>query len=86
MFSFLMAGSFRNIGWKFYLCFIVLSGVFAIVAFFFLPDTRGLAIEEIAVLFGDGTGTGLYQVPTPEVGSGVATKNGAVVEKRVENA
>lgn len=42
-----------NIGWKFYLCFIIPAYLFAIFCFFFYPDTRGLALEEIAALFGD---------------------------------
>jgi hypothetical protein len=75
---------FRNIGWKFYLCFIVLSGLFAIYCFFFFPDTRGLPIEEIALLFGDATE--VYQVATAEEESEVANKADGVFEKTIENA
>ncbi|KAJ5621156.1 MFS transporter SP family sugar:H+ symporter [Penicillium lagena] len=45
--------AFANIGWKFYLCFIIPAYAFALFCFFFYPDTRGLALEEIAALFGD---------------------------------
>ncbi|KAK6373317.1 hypothetical protein LTS17_008337 [Exophiala oligosperma] len=45
--------AFENIGWKFYLCFIIPAYLFAIACFLFFPDTRGLALEEIGALFGD---------------------------------
>jgi len=44
---------FRNIGWKFYLCFIIPGYIFAVCAWLFFPDTRHLALEEIAAIFGD---------------------------------
>jgi hypothetical protein len=43
----------RNIGWKFYLCFIIPGYIFAVCAWLFFPDTRHLALEEIAAIFGD---------------------------------
>ena len=46
-----MLGS--NIGWKFYLCFIIPGVVTAIGIFLYFPDTKGLALEEVAALFGD---------------------------------
>ena len=45
--------AFANIGWKFYLAFIIPAYLFAIVAWFFYPNTKGLALEEIAAIFGD---------------------------------
>ncbi|OQV06735.1 hypothetical protein CLAIMM_11266 isoform 1 [Cladophialophora immunda] len=45
--------AFANIGWRYYLVFIILSGISAIVIFFVWPDTRGVPLEEIAALFGD---------------------------------
>lgn len=45
--------AFKNISWKFYLCFIIPAYLFAIVCWFFYPNTKGLALEEIAALFGD---------------------------------
>ena len=45
--------AFKNIGWKFYLAFIIPGYLFAIVAYFYYPETRGLPLEEIAALFGD---------------------------------
>lgn len=42
-----------KIGWKFYLCFIIPGYIFAVGAWFLLPDTRHLPLEEIAAIFGD---------------------------------
>lgn len=47
--------AFATIKWKFYLCFIIPAYLFAIVCFFVYPNTKGLALEEIAALFGDET-------------------------------
>jgi hypothetical protein len=46
---------YREITWKFYLCFIIPAFIFAIVCAIWYPNTRGLALEEIAALFGDQT-------------------------------
>lgn len=45
--------AFANIGWKFYLCFIIPGTVGAVWMFFWFPDTRGLPLEEVADIFGD---------------------------------
>ena len=45
--------AFANIGWKFFLVFIIISGLGAIWAFFVLPETKGVPLEEIAAIFGD---------------------------------
>lgn len=45
--------AFANIGWKFYLCFIVPGTVFVCWLLYWYPDTRGLPLEEIAGIFGD---------------------------------
>lgn len=42
-----------TIGWKFWLVFIVISGLGAIVLFFVLPETKGMTLEQIGRLFGD---------------------------------
>ena len=49
--------AFATIKWKFYLCFIIPAYLFAILCFFVYPNTKGLALEEIAALFGDETAT-----------------------------
>ncbi|KIX98818.1 uncharacterized protein Z520_05279 [Fonsecaea multimorphosa CBS 102226] len=45
--------AFANIGWKFFLLFIILSGLGAVWVWVFLPETKGVPLEEMAVLFGD---------------------------------
>ncbi|KAH0842641.1 MFS transporter, SP family, sugar:H+ symporter [Fonsecaea pedrosoi] len=47
------ATAFANIGWKFFLVFIIISGLGGIVAFFVIPETKGLPLEEISAIFGD---------------------------------
>lgn len=45
--------AFERIGWKFYLCFIIPGILSGIAIWIFFPDTKGLALEEVAALFGD---------------------------------
>lgn len=45
--------AFEQVGWKYYLVFIIIPWVGAFVFQKFLPETAGLSLEEIAVLFGD---------------------------------
>lgn len=47
------ATAFANIGWRFFLVFIIISGLGGIGAIFLLPETKGVPLEEIAALFGD---------------------------------
>ncbi|KAF2096436.1 MFS general substrate transporter [Rhizodiscina lignyota] len=47
------ATAFANIGWKFYLIFIIISGLGALLMYFVLPETKGIPLEEMAKLFGD---------------------------------
>ncbi|KIW92405.1 uncharacterized protein Z519_07389 [Cladophialophora bantiana CBS 173.52] len=73
-----------NIGWRFYLCFIILSLLFAIICFCFFPNSRGLAIEEMAVLFGDDAE--VYQIATPEDRSEAVAKDGGAFVEDIKNA
>ncbi|RFU33599.1 hypothetical protein B7463_g2768, partial [Scytalidium lignicola] len=45
--------AFASIGWKYYLLFIVITFLGLFIVIFFLPETKGLALEEIGALFGD---------------------------------
>lgn len=45
--------AFENIGWKFYLAFIIPGIISAILMWIFFPDTLGVPLEDIARLFGD---------------------------------
>ncbi|CAE6432422.1 unnamed protein product [Rhizoctonia solani] len=45
--------AFVNIGYRFYALFIALNLCTAIIVWAYFPETKGLSLEEIAVLFGD---------------------------------
>jgi len=51
----------RNIGWKFYLCFIIPGTIGGIIIWLFFPNTKGLPLEEIAAIFGDEDEIAVYQ-------------------------
>lgn len=44
--------AFANIGWKFFLVFIILSGIGAIWSWFGIPETKGIPLEEMNQVFG----------------------------------
>jgi hypothetical protein len=52
--------AFATIGWKFYLVFIIISGLGFFVVWWWLPETKGIPLEEMAKLFGD-TDIAVYQ-------------------------
>jgi len=41
-----------NVGWKFYLAFIVPGCLAAAGIWFYFPDTWGVPLEEVAAIFG----------------------------------
>lgn len=43
----------ENIGWKYYLPFIILTAISVVVVPLTFPDTRNMALEDIMTLFGD---------------------------------
>ena len=45
--------AFRNVGWRFFLVFIICPAFSVVVIYFFFPETKGLPLEEVARLFGD---------------------------------
>lgn len=47
--------AFANIGWKFFLVFIILSGIGAIWSWFGIPETKGIPLEEMNQVFGGET-------------------------------
>jgi len=44
---------YNDIGYLFYLVFIVCTAFAGVVYFFFLPETKGVTLEDISVSFGD---------------------------------
>ncbi|KAK5676907.1 hypothetical protein LTS10_010671 [Elasticomyces elasticus] len=44
---------FANVGWKFYLVMVIVTFVNIFIFAIFFPETKGLALEEIAARFGD---------------------------------
>jgi hypothetical protein len=47
----------QNVGWRYYALFIATNFAAAFVYFFFLPETKGKSLEEVAELFGDTLAT-----------------------------
>jgi MFS family permease len=54
------ATAFANIGWKFYLLFIIISGLGTVFVWWFLPETKNIPLEEMAKLFGDADDIAVY--------------------------
>ncbi|KIX01162.1 uncharacterized protein Z518_08887 [Rhinocladiella mackenziei CBS 650.93] len=52
--------AFKNIGWKFYLVFIIPGTIGGLIMLFFFPDTKGVPLEEIAAIFGDADEVAIY--------------------------
>lgn len=46
------ATAFAHIGWRFFLVFICVSAVGFVVLWFWLPETKGVPLEEMAAVFG----------------------------------
>lgn len=47
-----------NIGWRTFVIFAVLNAVFIPMVYFFYPETKGLELEDIPLLFSKGGFTG----------------------------
>jgi len=86
------ATAFANIGWKFFLIFIIISGLGAVWAWFYIPETRGVPLEEIAQLFGDSDEVmvfsedihidrGTHELIIDSHGTGAAGADGEVVHR-----
>jgi len=54
------ATAFANIGWKFYLLFIIISGLGTVFVYFVIPETKGIPLEEMAAIFGDTEDIAVY--------------------------
>lgn len=47
----------ETISWKFFLIFVISTGIFAIVFIVFYPETRNKTLEEMEGVFGDKVST-----------------------------
>ena len=56
--------AFNHIGWKFYLVFICLDICTFTLVFLVFPETKGLSLEEMNVLFGDDVAVKLVDART----------------------
>ncbi|KAL9563120.1 hypothetical protein ACKAV7_012862 [Fusarium commune] len=45
--------AFAEVGWKYYLVFIIVPLLSAPIMHFYFPETKGMSLEEIGVVFGD---------------------------------
>lgn len=50
--------SFENIGWRTFIVFAVLNAAFIPMVYFFYPETKGIELEDIPLLFAKGGITG----------------------------
>jgi hypothetical protein len=47
------ATAFANIGWKYFLVFVIVTLVSVVIMWFTFPETKGKSLEELAELFGE---------------------------------
>lgn len=45
--------AFAQVGWKYYLLFIILTAINIPLVWYYFPETKGLSLEEIGEKFGD---------------------------------
>lgn len=45
--------AFQNIGYKFWIILIILTTIYGVLVYLYLPETKGLTLEDISVVFGD---------------------------------
>lgn len=49
-----------NIGWKYFLIFVVLGVFYSFAQYPFIKETKGVPLEEIDAIFGDGENVAVY--------------------------
>ncbi|KAJ5080813.1 general substrate transporter [Penicillium angulare] len=58
--------AFAQVGWKYHLLFILLTAIQAPLLWIMLPETKGLALEEIGEKFGDHVAVHITQLASDE--------------------
>jgi len=46
--------AFDHVGWKYYLVFTITTSICVVIIYFYFPETKGTALEDVADIFGDG--------------------------------
>ncbi|KAI8712213.1 MFS domain-containing protein [Fusarium sp. LHS14.1] len=69
--------AFENVGWKYYLVFIILPWIGAFIMQRYFPETAGLSLEDIAVLFGDEAAVNENNEPANKSSEGSTIQEGA---------
>lgn len=79
--------AFKNIGWKYYIFFIVQAAIGGLVAFVWFPNTLGKPLEEVAALFGDSADVVVFQNDLDEsrFEDGIESKLAAISADEIEN-
>ncbi|KAF8139226.1 general substrate transporter [Mycena galopus ATCC 62051] len=62
------ATAFANIGWKYFLLFIVITSIGFVIMCFVLPETKKIPLEEMAKIFGDTEDILIYAAEDVEHG------------------
>ncbi|KAK4616777.1 MFS-type transporter oryC [Fulvia fulva] len=77
-----------NIGWKYYLAFIIPGTIGAVVMWIYCPDTLGKPLEETAALFGDQDEVAAYMrniaTDDPETGTSGKTEEQTFTIEKIE--
>lgn len=76
--------AFKNIGWKFWLILIILTAVYAVLVYLFLPETKGMTLEDISIVFGDPVELSFEQALTKEGAMGAGHRADGYAEDGLE--
>jgi MFS family permease len=58
--------AFAQVGWKYYLLFIILTAINIPLVWYYFPETKGLSLEEIGEKFGDEVAVHLTNITEEE--------------------
>ncbi|KAK3646212.1 hypothetical protein LTR56_007171 [Elasticomyces elasticus] len=60
--------AFQTIGYGFWIILILLTAIYGVLVYFFLPETKGMTLEDISVLFGDPVEISFEQAMNKQTG------------------